>query len=520
MDMHDRRGKKEQPEAAPDDKGLNDPELFEAKVGPEAETIAGYIAEFGIDISELNPRQLAMFIAARNLEDKIKDLKIPAAKVRTASGEMILVEHEVERVIEKTTYRDGEESTPTPDNSMDITPIETTEELPRVLPTEWMLEEEMPDEFYRRLADKTLLRPDWRRPVRTPVKSYETIKEIEVHEEPAPPQYEKQHAYVLLDTSGSMNNDDGRAIIACGLTLAFLRQGHKQNARLAIRTFTDSPHDLSAGRGEEALEEIARRIISSRPWGGTDIRMAIVDAVRDIQGGGEYSRADILLITDGLSYLDGNPLGDIKLHTFIIGDVFDGLSIESRKSVESALRTLKRWSKTFKHIKASENSELLKLNKEDLDPLYENSRAIPDYLKGITSIEEFYKVINSLKLLSQMAESLDSDSVQSEKKLAQLKALLKQLSSDLEDIDPVELIQSNNERIEAEIARRRAEKAEKAASALEELAEKFGGPSSSNNSASNSNHPQNEQSEKKELSIWQVIKRAASRLIGRTKPAY
>ena len=129
-----------------------------------------------------------------------------------------------------------------------------------------------PELFYQRLLSRELLKREWRDTVRLPETTYETVKDKELVEVPAPPEEKKQHAYVLMDVSGSMSDGyDRRGVLAQGLALAFLRQGFGQRSQLAFRPFDTVAHERSSGRSQTDLREIALRILHQSMWGGTNI---------------------------------------------------------------------------------------------------------------------------------------------------------------------------------------------------------------------------------------------------------
>lgn len=138
--------------------------------------------------------------------------------------------------------------------------------------------------------------------------------------------------YILLDGSGSMKdlmqNGMMRHIWARGITVNLLEKAVAGEAKYFLRVFDNAPHNLAlATNAEEANVLLDSILRSGFTDGGTNIRGAVEIAVSDIRTkGGEFSEAEILVITDGQ---DGsmddtsnviNLLGDnIRMHSLLIG---------------------------------------------------------------------------------------------------------------------------------------------------------------------------------------------------------
>lgn len=98
---------------------------------------------------------------------------------------------------------------------------------------------------------------------------------------------------------------------------------------------------------------MTRTVIGLANAGQTRIQTALEQAVRDIRSEGPCLGASILLITDGISRLGQCPLADETLHTFILGDLFEG------RSEAGTIATLKEWSDTFHRIWLARFAEFL-----------------------------------------------------------------------------------------------------------------------------------------------------------------
>lgn len=345
----------------PRDQAVPCPAAAVSRLPWQSPDVVHYVADFGLSLSELVPEQVSMFIAARNLASVIEGLEVPIASQSDEASETNLVEHETEEVVEMTAYHSLFLDSRLPADEMDVSSIRSVEDLPRIFPTQWLLEEAQPDLFYAKLAGQELLVPQWQQPTQDARESSQEIQERELLEEQANPRAAKQHAYVLLDTSRSMKDRDRRGTIARGLTLAFLLHGYQQRARLNLRPFTARLDELSSGAGRNDLRAIVQRTIDLPNAGQTRIQAALEQAVVDIRKTGPCRRASIMLITDGISRITMNPLGDEKLHTFLLGDL-----LENTKTA-GTINTLKEWSSTFHRLWTNRFAEILAPTLSDLE---------------------------------------------------------------------------------------------------------------------------------------------------------
>jgi len=324
--------------------------------GPSTEVVS-YVRGFGLTLAELQPRQLAMFVAARNLTEQVEGLDLPVASSEAQGSEDTLAEQEEPPGL--TAYQRDLTDARLPADEMEVTSIHAVEDLARILPTQWVLEQIWPEAFYAKLAGHELLMPQWRLPTRGTQGPREDLPDRELVERQATPDTVRQHAYVLLDTSRSMNDHDRRGIVARGLALAFLRRGYENGSQLYFRPFAGAVGELSSGRREEEFHALVRRIIDLPHAGQTKIQAALQQAVDDIRQGGKFLRADILLITDGMSRLADRPLGEERLHTFLVGDL-----PELRDSA-GPVAILRSWSRTFRRILQQGFAEILKPSMQD-----------------------------------------------------------------------------------------------------------------------------------------------------------
>ncbi len=332
---------------------LTTPAPTRSKTAYEAFDLVNYLALFDLDLGEVNPEQVSMFIAARAAAEFVDDLAIPIATRPKPDEETTLREIETDLPIALTGYVSDPVGGELPSNDMDVTTIQSTEQLARIFPTQWLLEDVCPDAFYAKVAQRELLMPEWQRPAQRPEDSYDDSPDHKRIEDQALADTSKQHAYLLLDTSRTMSDHDRRGLVARGLALAFLLKGYQQRSQLNFRPFTDQAADLSSGTSRDEFRNIVRRVIDIPNGGQTRIQQALEQAVLDVRKAGPCLRADVMLISDGISRLTANPFRDEHLHTFLVGD----LTAEDEST--GIIRTLRDWSRTFRRVWKSRFQEIL-----------------------------------------------------------------------------------------------------------------------------------------------------------------
>lgn len=310
----------------------------------ESPDLVRYLAEFDLTLADLRPDQVSMFVAGRNVAQHVQGLEVPTGSQCWEQSDTSLAEKETERLLDLVACDEGSWESRLPADEMDVCVARSVEDLPRLFPIQWVPEEVVPEWFYARLARWELLMPQWQRPGREPRDVPEPSPQHDLVREPVTADAAKLHAYVLLDTSSTMQDHDRRGTVARGLALEFLRRGYNQGARLHLRPFAVEVGALSSGETREDLHAMTRRLISLPNAGQTRIQAALDQAVGDIRREGPCLEAGIMLITDGISRLSENPLAGEKLHTFILGDLFD----EQRAA--GTISVLRQWSHSFHRI--------------------------------------------------------------------------------------------------------------------------------------------------------------------------
>jgi hypothetical protein len=225
---------------------------------------------------------------------------------------------------------------------------------------------------------------------------------------------------VLLDVSDSIPQGN-RLAVSRGLALAFLKYAHEQRAQMYLRPFSNYIGDPVYGTQLRDLRAIALKVCNPQIDGGTNIQAALVQAVRDIRASGSTTPGDILLITDGLSTLDENPLIDhthpsknVLLHTIHLTD--SELSADYNNYVDEEtlrhLKTLNTWSSSVHVVKETDDSTLLDpVTKEDLQELSMSLHQMQ---------EEFNKMLEDLALNKLPPKEVDNKSAVIGKRLTNL----------------------------------------------------------------------------------------------------
>ena len=336
-----------------------------------------YINSLGLKPSQLNEEQIAILMVAKKLEHFIEDLKIPSATIVKNDNRKIMVEKEVEEMRPKTRYKDGHVPTDIPDNNLDIRTISSPNELVNLRPTEWLMEDIDEKYFLTRLSQNSLMRDQWLRTDKVPVTSYEAVKVKILVEAPAPPQILKQHAAVLIDRSGSMN-EGLRSPLSKALAIAFLKHGFDNQAILNVRAFHGDVENCVKGKELVDLRKTVIHVLQMEPRGnGTDIEHALKVTSQAIKIDSTTKRADILLISDGLSELSSNPLGDIKLHTIMVGNP----NAQDAAQLKHHTDILKSWSTTFKTVDDANFQELKRPEVSEIEEVRRQCKPIPELLE-------------------------------------------------------------------------------------------------------------------------------------------
>lgn len=335
-----------------------------------AENVVRFLAEFDLSLADLTPPQLAMFLAGRNAASLVEELEVPMGEAAQPAGDATLVERTSPPQLQPTVHPCAAPALDLPTDTMDVGYARSIEDMPRIFPHQWLWEDVEPAWFYNKLVQQELLLPRWRQVESLPEAAPRGTAGHRPISQGARTQFTRPHAYLLLDTSSTMQDRDRRGTVARGLALAFLRRGYRDGAYLNFRPFAAEVGERLSGHGRADFAAIVRRVLTVPNAGQTRIQAALERAVNDLQHADACRGAQLVLITDGISRLGRNPLRGETLHTFILGDLFE------EAGQEGTLQTLRRWSRTFRRIWTSRFAELLA-------PTWDDCRAASAVLESL-----------------------------------------------------------------------------------------------------------------------------------------
>ncbi len=225
-----------------------------------------------------------------------------------------------------------------------------------------------------------------------------------------------------------MIDSDRRGTVARGLALAFVLEGWRQGSRLHLRPFATEVGDLISGSSYAQFQKIVQRIITLENAGGTGIQPALERAAAEIRAGGRFARADIMLITDGVSRLGRNPLESERLHSFVLGaDQWCDGPVE-----HETIARLKEWSTTWHRMRAEGFRELVRPDAEDLAELLQVFGSLtPEDLADLSPARQAElgaALANALYLEEQFRASQGEGGTGCPAVRTRLKALLRQVT--------------------------------------------------------------------------------------------
>ncbi len=180
-----------------------------------------------------------------------------------------------------------------------------------------------------------------------------------------------------------------------GPALAFLLKGRQRRSRLNFRPFTGQVDELSSGSTKEEFHAIVRRVIEVANSGQTRIQTAARAGRPRHTQEGPCLRADVMLITDGISRLTENPFREENLHTFLIGDL-----MAEDKSME-IVHLLREWSRTFRCVWLSRYKDLLRPALGDIQAADRQLQALAERATQATEDEaaRLHRMLENVKFL-------------------------------------------------------------------------------------------------------------------------
>jgi len=279
-----------------------------------------YLAQLGIDdLGELSASQALCTVAARNLSPAIDLLQIPQGKPPREDDA-----HRAYDVFrQKTSLGPGlnEYLDQVPDESSELAVLRDPEEIPSAVPEDLLLRRRAPKEFLRRLTEGELLRNAWIHQEEGALLE----QDRELPESALNPDGKGGldetgiFGYLLLDGSESMGSDrDRRSVAARGLALAFLLSQFEAGNPTVVRIFRSKLSAPFGGEGEAKFHEAVSAVLQHGHEGMTNLQDTLGELAKSMVEKG--SRADVALITDGITRLGTNPLEGAHLHQFLIGD--------------------------------------------------------------------------------------------------------------------------------------------------------------------------------------------------------
>lgn len=312
-----------------------------------------YIAQFGFyDLGELSEGQMFALVAARNTAPIIDLLQIPRGRdTREVGGH---ASYDLYR--RKTSLGPALQAylTSSPSYEQEWEVLRDPEDIPEAIPEDLLLRRLAPREFLRRLAEGELLRSAWLQDETSDEdQSPREVPEDQIRgRDSASKEDARPYGYLLLDASESMGTArDRRDEVARGLALAFLLSQFESGNPTVLHLFRHELSPTLGGEGRPAFESAVAAILAHSHEGMTNLQGALKLLTETMKT--RYDRIDIALITDGVTRLTDNPLGEAHLHTFLVGvrpEEFDAISATQ---YQESLLKLKSWSDFMFRIEPS-----------------------------------------------------------------------------------------------------------------------------------------------------------------------
>lgn len=267
-----------------------------------------HMEEFGYfsDLEEALPEDFtAVFEIARVLEDE------NSALFQSLSSALAIADRTKKHERKSREWQPNRHVPVTEEFDVDF--IKSVNEVRRILPTQYMLPDEV---FMRKLARRELMMRVSRAPVILPFGNSSS--------EYTPNHY-KQKVYLLLDTSASMLAHH-RFQMAKAAAYVFLKRNLKELGHIYFRTFDREIGPLVTATDIKSFRTLIHHVMRLRKLGnGTAMEKAILTACEDFGQLADLSGAEILIITDGAAHLDKvrilDALGStITVNTIKIGD--------------------------------------------------------------------------------------------------------------------------------------------------------------------------------------------------------
>lgn len=134
----------------------------------------------------------------------------------------------------------------------------------------------------------------------------------------------KQKTYILMDVSKSTEKRN-RILLEKAISLSFLENNNKEHGEVYFRTFNQEAGQLYFSRNPVEYKKVLNEgLISAFADGSTNLQNAIDKAIEDINFYSIDTKAEILILTDGLVLIDLEEIGkkakEIKFNIVLIGN--------------------------------------------------------------------------------------------------------------------------------------------------------------------------------------------------------
>jgi Mg-chelatase subunit ChlD len=208
----------------------------------------------------------------------------------------------------------------------------------------------------------------------------------------------RQKTYLLMDVSASTEQHH-RLMIEKAIAIAYLESNNKHHGEIYFRAFNQDPGPLiNCKTPKEYRQLINLHIMTARPLGQTNLQKALDTALEDLALQTIQERAEILVLTDGLSQINVETILSkkipCKIHIILIGG--DQPHLNNRDLRE---RFNQMHQGHLQQIKESQDPQEQTKIKQQLDDLFERKK---EQIK-VSVIDELK---NNLRQLAQKTEGL------------------------------------------------------------------------------------------------------------------
>jgi hypothetical protein len=404
-----------------------------------------FLANFGIyDLGELSESQAFAFVSARNTAQIIDLLRIPRG--RDMKSAQAHASYDLHR--RKTSLGPAVQAfvAPVPSSDRQWEIMRDPEDIPEAIPEDLLLRRLAPKEFLRRLTEGELIKSAW---------IQEEDDEQAHKESPQPDESFRQsdrasadqaapYGYLLVDCSESMGSGrDRRGEVAKGLALAFLLSQYEAGNPTYVYLFR---HELSpqiGGEGRVAFESAVAAVLTHSYEGMTSLQSAL--GLLSEAKSREPGRVDIALITDGVTRLTDNPLGDSHLHTFLVGLRPEEFDRFSAAQYQESMTKLRHWSDFTFGVDPEVMVKASVPSRTDLLDLIKVLHGIEEEFKSSASVEKVRRIQGRLHNLRAFFARYREYSTRPDEELQRAEEQLADAIGKYGHSDPVGLSMKNAE---------------------------------------------------------------------------